>query len=161
MRVRAKFRLAGAKGESKEQLHQVRLYLERKLRSMDDRQNLFVFVFLLSQSQCLTIFSSVPFTFMAISGFSMTPDSLGCVANFAEIHLAKNEIAITVPSNFLTPRGMGAFSCVAGDRENFVYAFTKSRRPGVYVLSERWHHQHHKIFLPHSAIYISLTMTMC
>lgn len=95
--------LAGAKGESKEQLHQIRLYLERKLRSMDDRQNLY----LCFPSEPVSVsddFSSVPFTFVPISGFSLTPDSSGYVGNFAEICLAKNEIAITVLSIFLTPR---------------------------------------------------------
>lgn len=51
------------------------------------------FCFLSEPVSMFDDFSSVSFTFVAISGFYLTPDSLGYVA---DIYLAKNEIAITV-----------------------------------------------------------------
>lgn len=74
MRVVEKFQLE-EKGKQKSSF--IRSDLERKLRFMDYRQNI-SFCFPSEPVSMSDDFSSVSFTFMAISGFSLIPNRFDC-----------------------------------------------------------------------------------
>lgn len=116
--------------KAKSSLCQIRLYLRRKLRSMDGRQSLFLALFLLSQS--LHVWAPFFSTLHFCGHFLHIIDSRW-VKSMLQILLKHvwpiNEIAITVPSTLLTPGWMSAFCCMVGGREN------------LFLLAQKWENQ--------------------
>lgn len=104
-------------------------------------------------------FSSVPFNFVVISGFSLTPNNSGCVANFAEI-LGQKWNCRHSSKHILNSKMNRCFLLRSRWQRKLCLSFHKIEETKVYILAGRWHLQHPKIFLPHNAIYISLTMTI-
>lgn len=105
--------------KAKSSLYQIRLYSQRNLKSMDDRQSFFLALFLLSQS----LYVWAPFfgTLHFCGYFLHIVDSRQ-FRSMLQILLQRvwprNENAITVPSIFLSPGLMSAFCCMVGGREN-------------------------------------------
>lgn len=159
--VRAKFTLAGANEEGKEQPLSDQIVFEKEAE-VHGWQTKLISCSFPSEPKSLCLSTFLPLHFCGHFLHIVDCRQLRSMLQMLLKHIwPRNAIANKVLSIFFNSGMNECFLLHGRWQRKLVSAFTKLRKPGLCVLAGRWHLQHHKIFLPHKAVYaVPLTITV-